>query len=43
MPLVLRRADVSRISGQWKHNVFDGARDVGGVYLVDSNGCRAPP
>jgi hypothetical protein len=33
---ILRRANVSRISGSWQHenyNVFE--RDVGRVYLVD--------
>jgi hypothetical protein len=38
--LVLRRANVSRISGEWQHedfDVFDGERDVGRIYLVDSN------
>jgi hypothetical protein len=35
---VLRRANVSRISGDWQHedyDVFDGDRDVGRIYLVD--------
>jgi hypothetical protein len=38
MPLLLRRANVSRPGGTWQHDdfdVFDGARDVGRVYLVD--------
>jgi hypothetical protein len=38
--LILRRANVSRISGQWQdedYDVFDGDRDVGRIYLVDSN------
>jgi hypothetical protein len=38
MQLVLRRANVSRISGSWQHedyDVFDGDRDVGRIYLVD--------
>jgi hypothetical protein len=38
--LVLRRANVSRCSGQWQHDdfdVFDGEREVGRIYLVDSN------
>jgi len=33
--LVLRRANVSRISGQWQHedfDVFDGERDVGRIF-----------
>jgi hypothetical protein len=41
MQLVLRRANVSRISGQRQdedYDVFDGERDVGRVYLVDSYG-----
>jgi hypothetical protein len=39
MQLVLRRANVSRISGSWQHedyDVFDGDREVGRIYLVDS-------
>ena len=35
--LILRRAHVSRISGQWQdedYDVFDGDRDVGRIYLV---------
>jgi hypothetical protein len=38
--LLLCRANVSRISGQWQdedYDVFDGERDVGRIYLVDSN------
>jgi hypothetical protein len=38
--LLLRRASVSRQSGQWQHedfDVFDGTGDVGRIYLVDSN------
>jgi hypothetical protein len=38
--LILRRTNVSRISGQWQdedYDVFDGDRDVGRIYLVDSN------
>jgi hypothetical protein len=38
--LILRRANLSRISGQWQdedYDVFDGGRDVGRIYLVDSN------
>ena len=41
MSLVLRRANVSRVSGQWQdedYDVFDGDHDVGRIYLVDSNG-----
>jgi hypothetical protein len=37
--LVLRRANVSRISGQWQdddYDVFDGERDVGRIHLVDA-------
>jgi hypothetical protein len=37
--LILRRANVSR-KGPWQHedfDVFDGERDVGRIYLVDSN------
>jgi hypothetical protein len=36
--LLLRRANVSRISGEWQHDdfdVFDGDRDVGRIYLAD--------
>ena len=39
--LVLRRANVSRISGQWQDDdfdVFDGDHDVGRIYLVDAYG-----
>jgi hypothetical protein len=38
--LILRRANVSRKGGVWQHedyDVFDGFRDVGRIYLVDSN------
>jgi hypothetical protein len=38
MHLILRRANVSRISGQWQdedYDVFDDDRDVGRIYLVD--------
>jgi hypothetical protein len=41
--LVLRRASVSRVSGHWQdenYDVFDGDRDVGRIYLVDSYGYR---
>jgi hypothetical protein len=37
--LLLRRASVSRSSGEWQHedyDVFDGDRDVGRIYLVQS-------
>ena len=37
--LVLRRANVSRISGQWQdedYDVFDGDREIGRIYLIDS-------
>jgi hypothetical protein len=40
LTLILRRANVSRISGQWQdedYDVFDGDRDVGRIYLIDSN------
>jgi hypothetical protein len=43
MQLILRRANVSRISGSWQdedYDVFDGERDVGHIYLVDSFGNR---
>jgi hypothetical protein len=36
--LLLRRANVSRKSGEWQHedyDVFDGDRDIGRIYLVD--------
>jgi hypothetical protein len=36
----MRRANVSRKSGTWQHedyDVFDGERDVGRIFLVDSN------
>jgi hypothetical protein len=39
--LVLRRVNVSRISGSRQDDdfdVFDGERDVGRIYLVDDNG-----
>jgi hypothetical protein len=35
MQLALRRANVSRISGQWQdedYDVFDGEREVGRIY-----------
>ena len=38
--LILRRARISRKSGSWDDydfDVFDGDRDVGRIYLVDSN------
>jgi hypothetical protein len=38
MPLILRRANASRISGQWQdedYDVFDGDRDVGRIYRLD--------
>ena len=38
-PLILRRANVSRISGQWKgedYDVFDGEQDVGRIYRVNA-------
>jgi hypothetical protein len=41
--LLLRRANPSRKRGQWQHDdydVFDGDRDVGRIYLVDSFGGR---
>ena len=37
--LILRRANVSRISGQWQHedyDVFDGEQDVGRIYRVNA-------
>ena len=40
MSLILRRAKISRKSGSWDDydfDVFDGDRDVGRIYLVDSN------
>ena len=39
--LILRRANVSRISGRWQdedYDVFDGDREVGRIYLVDAYG-----
>jgi hypothetical protein len=39
--LILRRANVSRISGHWQdedYDVFDGDREVGRIYLVDRPG-----
>src|SRR5260370_3470344 len=39
MPLVLRRANVSRPGGSWSEDdfdVFDGDRSVGRVYCVDA-------
>jgi hypothetical protein len=41
--LILRRANVSRISGQWQdedYDVFDGDREVGRIYLIDSEAGR---
>jgi hypothetical protein len=41
MPLILRCANVSRISGEWDdedYGVFDGDRNVGRIYLVDAFG-----
>jgi hypothetical protein len=41
MTLTLRRAYVSRLSGSWSEHdfdVFDGAREVGRIYLIDSDG-----
>ena len=38
MPLILRRANVSRKGGPWSEtdfDVFDGDRNVGRVYRVD--------
>jgi hypothetical protein len=38
--LILRRPNVSRQGGHWQHenyDVFDGDRDVGRIYLVDSD------
>jgi hypothetical protein len=38
--LILRRANVSRISGEWQHedyDVVDGDRDVGRIYLIHAN------
>jgi hypothetical protein len=40
MPLVLRRANISRSGGPWSEtdfDVFDGDRDVGRVYCVNSH------
>ena len=37
--LILRRANVSRKGGPWKHedyDVFDGDRDVGRIYRVNA-------
>ena len=39
--LLLRRANVSRISGEWQDDdfdVFDGDRDVGRIYLIERFG-----
>jgi hypothetical protein len=39
--LILRRANVSRKGGPWQHedyDVFDGEREVGRIYLIDSFG-----
>ena len=41
--LLLRRANVSRKSGEWQnedYDVFDGDRDIGRIYLVDGHGGR---
>jgi hypothetical protein len=41
MPLILRRANLSRRSGSWSEHdfdVFDGDRDVGRIYRVDAYG-----
>jgi hypothetical protein len=36
--LILRRASVSRRSGEWQHfDVFDGDRDVGRIYCADAS------
>jgi hypothetical protein len=38
MQLILRRANVSRISGSWQeedYDVFDGERDVVRIYRLD--------
>jgi hypothetical protein len=43
MPLILRRANVSRTRGPWPHDdfdVFDGDRDVGRVYQQAPMACR---
>jgi hypothetical protein len=40
MPLVLRRASVSRPSGQWQdedYDVFDDDRDVGRIYRANAH------
>jgi hypothetical protein len=40
MHLVLRRATVSRISGDWSnddYDVFDGERDVGRIYRINAS------
>jgi hypothetical protein len=45
-PLILRRANVSLISGNWQdedYDVFDGDREVGRIYLVDAYGGRPFP
>jgi hypothetical protein len=37
VPLILRRANVSRPSGQWQdedYDVFDGEREIGRIYRV---------
>ena len=38
--VTLRRANVSRRSGEWQHDfdVFDGDRDVGRIYLIERFG-----
>jgi hypothetical protein len=41
MQLVLRRANVSRISGSWQHedyDAFDGDRCIGRIYPIDRFG-----
>jgi hypothetical protein len=43
LQLVLRRANVSRISGQWQdedYDLFDAERELGRIYLVDGYGDR---
>jgi hypothetical protein len=38
--LILRRANISRKGGSWQHedyDVFDGEREVGRIYLMDSD------
>lgn len=39
--LILRRASISRQGGSWQHedyDVFHGEREVGRIYLIDSDG-----